>query len=130
MTEPGVGSDFPSLTTSARRDGDGWILNGEKCFIANGSVGSLFFVDARSNPDVNIKQGGTLFMVPKGTPKEVIDVLYAAATEAVNSADVRDKLKSVDTIPIALSSAASIEWLSSNRKRWSEVAARTGLKTE
>ncbi len=34
----------------AEREGDEWILNGEKCFIANGSVGSLFFVDARSNP--------------------------------------------------------------------------------
>jgi alkylation response protein AidB-like acyl-CoA dehydrogenase len=44
------------------------VLNGEKCFIANGSVGSLFFVDARTNPDVSIKTGGTLFMVPKTTP--------------------------------------------------------------
>ncbi len=52
----------------AERDGDEWVLNGEKCFIANGSVGSLFFVDARTNPDVNVKQGGTLFMVPKTTP--------------------------------------------------------------
>ena len=52
----------------AERDGDEWILNGEKCFIANGSVGSLFFIDARTNPDVNVKQGGTLFMVPKSTP--------------------------------------------------------------
>src|SRR4029078_8337289 len=37
-------------------------------FIANGSVGSLFFVDARTNPEVNVRQGGALFMVPKGTP--------------------------------------------------------------
>ena len=43
-------------------------MNGEKVFIANGSVGSLFFVDARTDPDVNIKQGGTLFLVPKDTP--------------------------------------------------------------
>lgn len=69
-------------------------------------------------------------LAPKGTPQAVIDVLYAAATEAVNSPDVRDKLKSVDTIPIALSSTDSIEWLRSNRKRWSDVAARTGLKAE
>src|SRR4029079_5268697 len=52
----------------AVRDGDEWVLNGEKCFIANGSVGSLFFVDCRTNPDVSIKSGGTLFMVPKTTP--------------------------------------------------------------
>jgi tripartite-type tricarboxylate transporter receptor subunit TctC len=69
-------------------------------------------------------------LAPKGTPKEVVDVLHAAATEAVNAPDVRNKLKSVDTIPIALSSADSVEWLRGNRKRWSDVAARTGLKAE
>ncbi len=77
ITEPNAGSDnrMPpeddpkaGYRVRAVRDGDEWILNGEKCFIANGSVGSLFFVDCRTNPDVNIKQGGTLFMVPKGTP--------------------------------------------------------------
>jgi acyl-CoA dehydrogenase len=77
ITEPNSGSDnrMPpeddpkaGFRLRAERRGDEWILNGEKCFIANGSVGSLFFVDARTNPEVNIKQGGTLFMVPKGTP--------------------------------------------------------------
>jgi acyl-CoA dehydrogenase len=77
ITEPNSGSDnrMPpeddpkaGFRLRAERRGDEWILNGEKCFIANGSVGSLFFVDARTNPDVHIKQGGTLFMVPKGTP--------------------------------------------------------------
>jgi alkylation response protein AidB-like acyl-CoA dehydrogenase len=77
ITEPNAGSDnrFPpadapkaGFRLKAERDGDEWILNGEKCFIANGSVGSLFFIDARTNPEVNVKQGGTLFMVPKGTP--------------------------------------------------------------
>ncbi|MES2563167.1 MAG: acyl-CoA dehydrogenase family protein [Pseudomonadota bacterium] len=77
ITEPNAGSDnrMPpedapkaGFRLKAERDGDEWILNGEKCFIANGSVGSLFFVDARTNPEVNVKQGGTLFMVPKGTP--------------------------------------------------------------
>ncbi len=77
ITEPNAGSDnrMPpeddpkaGYRVRAVRNGDEWILNGEKCFIANGSVGSLFFVDARTNPEVSIKQGGTLFMVPKGTP--------------------------------------------------------------
>jgi alkylation response protein AidB-like acyl-CoA dehydrogenase len=77
ITEPNAGSDnrMPppdapkaGYRLKAERDGDEWVLNGEKCFIANGSVGSLFFVDARTNPEVNVRQGGTLFMVPKGTP--------------------------------------------------------------
>jgi alkylation response protein AidB-like acyl-CoA dehydrogenase len=77
ITEPNAGSDnrLPppdapkaGYRLKAERDGDDWVLNGEKCFIANGSVGSLFFVDARTNPEVNVRQGGTLFMVPKTTP--------------------------------------------------------------
>ena len=77
ITEPNAGSDnrLPppdapkaGYRLRAERDGEQWVLNGEKCFIANGSVGSLFFVDARTNPEVNVRQGGTLFMVPKGTP--------------------------------------------------------------
>ena len=77
ITEPNAGSDnrMPppdapkaGYRLRAERDGEQWVLNGEKCFIANGSVGSLFFVDARTNPQVNVRQGGTLFMVPKGTP--------------------------------------------------------------
>jgi len=77
ITEPNAGSDnrLPppdapkaGYRLRAERDGEEWVLNGEKCFIANGSVGSLFFVDARTNPEVNVRQGGTLFMVPKGTP--------------------------------------------------------------
>lgn len=77
ITEPNAGSDNrmpPEIDQKAgyrlhaERDGDDWILNGEKCFIANGSVGSLFFIDARTDPNVNIKDGGTLFLVPKSTP--------------------------------------------------------------
>jgi len=52
----------------AERRGDEWILNGSKLYIANGSVAKLFFVDARTNPDVSIRQGGTLFLVPSDTP--------------------------------------------------------------
>ena len=76
-TEPNAGSDnrMPpedaprsGLRLKAERQGDEWILNGEKCFIANGSVGKLFFVRARTNPDVSVREGSTLFLVPRDTP--------------------------------------------------------------
>jgi alkylation response protein AidB-like acyl-CoA dehydrogenase len=76
-TEPNAGSDnrYPpeddpkaGYRLRAERRGDEWILNGEKCFIANGSVGKLFFVNARTRPDVPIRDGSTVFMVPLGTP--------------------------------------------------------------
>ena len=76
-TEPNAGSDnrLPpeddpraGYKLRAERQGDEWILNGEKCFIANGSVGKLFFINARTNPDVSIRQGATVFLVPRDTP--------------------------------------------------------------
>ena len=76
-TEPNAGSDhrlppeeYPKTgwKLRAERKGDEWILNGEKCFIANGAVGKLFFVDARTNPNVSIMEGGTEFLVPSIRP--------------------------------------------------------------
>ena len=76
-TEPNAGSDnrLPpeddpraGYKLKAERRGDEWILNGEKCFIANGSVGKLFFVNARTNPEVSAREGTTVFMVPIDTP--------------------------------------------------------------
>ena len=76
-TEPNSGSDnrYPPTDAPksgwrlrAERKGDEWILNGEKTFIANGSVGKLFFVSTRSNPDVPIREGTTVFLVPNDTP--------------------------------------------------------------
>ncbi|MFZ0424838.1 MAG: acyl-CoA dehydrogenase family protein [Xanthobacteraceae bacterium] len=77
ITEPSAGSDnrLPppgdakaGLKLRAERKGDEWILNGEKCFIANAPVGKLFFIDARTDPSVPLKQGTTLFLVPRDTP--------------------------------------------------------------
>ncbi len=52
----------------AERNGDEWILNGDKCFIANGSVAKLFFVNTRTNSNVSVKEGTTTFLVPIDTP--------------------------------------------------------------
>src|SRR5216684_3853755 len=76
ISEPGAGSDnrLPpddpkaGLKLRAERKGDEWILNGEKCFIANASVGKLFFIDARTNPNAPVKEGTTMFLVARDTP--------------------------------------------------------------
>ena len=75
-TEPNSGSDnrLPpegikwGYRLKAEPDGDDWVLNGEKCFIANGGVGKLFFINARTDFDVPARDGLTVFMVPVGTP--------------------------------------------------------------
>src|SRR5262249_61592620 len=50
MTEPGAGSDLAGISTTARRDGDTYVLNGAKTFISNGQIADLFTVAARPAP--------------------------------------------------------------------------------
>jgi acyl-CoA dehydrogenase len=56
------------LKLRAERRGDEWILNGEKAYIANANIGKLFFIDARTDPNAPLKQGTTMFLVPRDTP--------------------------------------------------------------
>jgi alkylation response protein AidB-like acyl-CoA dehydrogenase len=67
LTEPGSGSDSAALRTTARREADGWVLNGTKAFITQGSVGGFCVVLARSDPDAAKQQGITAFVVEHGT---------------------------------------------------------------
>jgi len=67
MTEPGTGSDLRGIRTTARRDGDRWILNGQKTFISSGIMADLVVVAARTDTE-----GGSgalsLFVVERDTP--------------------------------------------------------------
>jgi len=64
LTEPSGGSDAGSLKTRARRDGDQYVLDGEKCFITNGPHASLYTVFATIDPTLRHK-GITAFVVPR-----------------------------------------------------------------
>lgn len=68
LTEPEAGSDAASVRTTARRDGDDYVLNGTKRFITNGPRAGLFTVFARTDPDSNGASGVTAFLVEAGTP--------------------------------------------------------------
>lgn len=63
LTEPEAGSDAGSLRTSARRDGDSFILNGTKRFITNAPVAGLFTVFARTDPDSKTASGISALLV-------------------------------------------------------------------
>ncbi len=67
LTEPGSGSDAAGLRTTARRDGDEWIINGTKMFITQGSVGGFCVVLARTNEGAPKQKGITAFIVEHGT---------------------------------------------------------------
>ncbi len=68
LTEPEAGSDATALQTSARRDGDHYVLNGTKCFITNAPLAGLFTVMARTDPDTAGAAGISAFIVPRDTP--------------------------------------------------------------
>jgi acyl-CoA dehydrogenase len=68
LTEPDAGSDAVALKTSARREGDHYVLNGTKCFITNAPIADLFTVMARTDPDDLSARGVTAFVVERGMP--------------------------------------------------------------
>jgi acyl-CoA dehydrogenase len=65
ITEPGAGSDVAGIRTTAKSDGDDWVLNGTKMFITNGVHANLYFVAAKTGPG---KRDMSMFIVEKGTP--------------------------------------------------------------
>ena len=67
MTEPQSGSDVANITTTARRDGDAYILDGEKTWISNGGIADVYTVFARTGDGEGAK-GLSAFIVPADTP--------------------------------------------------------------
>jgi alkylation response protein AidB-like acyl-CoA dehydrogenase len=66
LTEPNTGSDAGNMKTTAKKDGDYWILNGSKNFITHGRVGNVAVVIARTG-EPGDKHGMTAFIIEKGT---------------------------------------------------------------
>ena len=67
MTEPGAGSDLKALRTTARRDGDSYVINGSKIFISNGQHCDLLVLAAKTDPNAGAK-GVSLFLVDTRSP--------------------------------------------------------------
>src|SRR2546423_13729628 len=68
VTEPDAGSDVKAIRTTARRDGDAYVLNGAKMFITNGVHADLYFIAAKTSPDARPSQQISMFIAEKGTP--------------------------------------------------------------
>lgn len=62
MTEPGTGSDLAAVRTTARKDGNDYVINGAKTFISNGQLANLICVVAKTDPDAG-GRGISLFMI-------------------------------------------------------------------
>jgi alkylation response protein AidB-like acyl-CoA dehydrogenase len=79
LSEPEAGSDVGAMQCAARRDGDHWVLDGEKTWISNGGIAGLYTVFARSDATSSGARGLSAFLVPADTPgltiAERIDVI-------------------------------------------------------
>lgn len=93
LTEPDSGSDAGSLRTRARRDGDNWVINGEKMFITNGTWAKVALVFARTSDDGG--RGITAFLVPTESAGFEASTIHGKlglrgqATAALSFQDVR-----------------------------------------
>ncbi len=68
LTEPEAGSDAASLSTHAKRDGNLWVINGEKRYITNAPQADVFLTMARTNPDDQSANGISAFLIDANTP--------------------------------------------------------------
>ena len=85
LTEPDHGSDSVALEPTARRDGDGWVIDGAKRWIGNGSIADVVVVWARSDEDGQVKG----FLVETDTPGYVgTTITGKAASRAIWQADI------------------------------------------
>jgi acyl-CoA dehydrogenase len=92
ITEPGAGSDAANIKLSARRDGDDWVLNGEKTFITNGNEADFCIVVAVTDREKGVRGGGTTaFLVDRsmGWRSEPIDTMGPARPASLIFDDVR-----------------------------------------
>jgi len=98
ISEPGHGSDVAGMQTRAEEDGDGWVINGEKTWITNGSVADVLTVFAKTDPGAG-RDGISTFLVPTDTPG-----LEASAIENMmghHAADVAEVVLDDVRVPAA-----------------------------
>lgn len=94
MTEPNAGSDLQGIQASARKDADGWVINGSKTYITNGQLADLIIVATKSDPNAG-SRGMSLFLIeadrPGFTRGRNLDKIgqHSADTSELSFVDVR-----------------------------------------
>jgi acyl-CoA dehydrogenase len=89
VSEPQGGSDVRNLQTTARRDGDEWVIDGHKIWIGNGGIADVDVVNATVDPEAG-HRGQALFIVPGGTPGlELVRKLDKLGCRASHTAELR-----------------------------------------
>jgi alkylation response protein AidB-like acyl-CoA dehydrogenase len=139
FTEPEAGSDLAAVTTKAVRDGDDWVIDGQKMFTTNAQIGDYAFLLARTDPDAPKHEGLTMFLVPLDQPGVEVQAVYTLSGERTNitfyngvRVEDRWRLGEVDqgwrTLTVALAAehaagfGSGIERLLTAFERWASEA--------
>ncbi len=83
-SEPDSGSDVAAASTRAERDGDDWVINGQKMFTTLAHESGYVFLLTRTNVDAPKHRGLTMFLVPMGTPGIEITPIHTLGGERTN----------------------------------------------
>ena len=75
-TEPNAGTDLASLQTRAVRDGDEWVINGQKIYTSAGHIATHIWLSARTDPDAPKHRGISMFVLPMDTPGITVRPLW------------------------------------------------------
>lgn len=119
ITEPGAGSDAANISFSARRDGDDWLLRGEKTFITGGNEADFAIVIAVTDPGLGASRGGaTAFLVDRdmGWTSAPIDTMGPATPAALTFDDVRVPDRNI-LGEVGQGFALGMEWIVAGRWR-------------
>ena len=84
FSEPEAGSDVAAAQTRAVRDGDEWVINGQKMFTTNAHIADYAFLLTRTNRDVPKHKGLTMFLVPLDQPGVEVQAVYTLSGERTN----------------------------------------------
>jgi alkylation response protein AidB-like acyl-CoA dehydrogenase len=137
-SEPGAGTDLASLSTRAVRDGDEYVINGQKLFTSLIQYADYVWLAARTDPDAPKHKGLSVFVVPTSAPGfkySLIHTLGAGTTSATFYEDVRVPAENViggenngwklitnqlNRERVALCSAAGVQHLLNEVRRWAQ----------
>ncbi len=97
-SEPNAGSDAASMRLKATRDGDGWVLNGQKTWTTSAHFAEWYWMGARTDPDVAKHFGITLFLVPLNHPGITIKPIWTMGDERTNEVYLDDVWVSDDYV--------------------------------
>jgi alkylation response protein AidB-like acyl-CoA dehydrogenase len=89
-SEPNAGTDLASLTTKAVRDGDEWVINGQKVFTSLADFADFIWLAARTDPDAPKHQGISMFMVPTTAPGYKITPIWTMGSLRTNATYYED----------------------------------------